>query len=627
MLHDLALAFLGVILLACAGADAASFTIVGGNHTAVIALSRKPTPTEKLAASEFTRYIKQMSGVELKTVETSKPPSGALVIGCPRGSAVLSPELGDEGYSIAIRDGCLHIEGARGRSVLYAVYDLLERLGCRWLAPEFDHYNGQAEFVPKRSALAIGLERTVVERPVFKFRKLYVEEGRSHDLKNLPQLIDWMGKARYNTLVVPIDYQHAGRVKWDNWRSALTPELHRRDIQIEVGGHGYQNFLNAEMEGGALFETHPDWFGMDENGARRREGGRVFCTANEAAVEYLTKNVLRYLKDRPEIDIFDFWPPDGAKWCTCPSCRQLGPPDDRQSRLIGHVVAAAGRSNVLVRFECIAYHLTLKPPSNPPMEKSVLVDFCPSFQCYEMPIYDPSPSENAGYAEALQAWKKTFSGDVSIYSYYRKYAWVSLPVVIPHYMRDDMRWYTKIGISGISVYSEPGDWRTYELNHYTLARLAWDLQLDVDKTISDFCIARHGKNAGAAKRVYQALEDTVRHGCCIPGTSLKEPSVLEGYALRLQKASDRLKSSAPGSQSATRLLTSVEYALRNLALQKSVSEGGSAEARAKMIDDLLVFFDKHRDEGLFVIHDRRSRERLAAAFKVPPQTPPNSSPP
>ena len=47
------------------------------------------------------------------------------------------------------------------------------------------------------------------------------------------------------TLVIPTDYQGHGRVKWDNWRDALTPELQKRGILIEVGGHGYQNFLKG----------------------------------------------------------------------------------------------------------------------------------------------------------------------------------------------------------------------------------------------------------------------------------------------------------------------------------------------------------------------------------------------
>jgi hypothetical protein len=47
--------------------------------------------------------------------------------------------------------------------------------------------------------------------------------------------------------VVPLNYGGQGRVKWDNWRVALTPELQRRGIWIEVGGHGYENYLNAQM--------------------------------------------------------------------------------------------------------------------------------------------------------------------------------------------------------------------------------------------------------------------------------------------------------------------------------------------------------------------------------------------
>ena len=35
---------------------------------------------------------------------------------------------------------------------------------------------------------------------------------------------------------------------WDKFRERVTPECRKRGITIEVGGHGYQNFLNAEME-------------------------------------------------------------------------------------------------------------------------------------------------------------------------------------------------------------------------------------------------------------------------------------------------------------------------------------------------------------------------------------------
>ena len=73
------------------------------------------------------------------------------------------------------------------------------------------------------------------------------------------------------------------------------------------------------------------------------------------------------------------------------------------------------------------------------------------------------------------AWHKVFDGDISIYSYYRKYAWDSLPVIIPHYMQKDLQWYAKVPVQGVSTYAEPeaeqqrwrlrGGWSSYPSTH------------------------------------------------------------------------------------------------------------------------------------------------------------------
>jgi hypothetical protein len=119
-----------------------------------------------------------------------------------------------------------------------------------------------------------------------------------------------------------------------NFREKVAPECQKRGILIEVGGHGYQNFLNAEMEDGKLFTQHPDWFGKNAQGQPQKAKGWVFCTSNLDATQYLIKNFLAYIKERPEIQIYDFWPPDGAKWCECDKCKELGTPSDRQAILV-----------------------------------------------------------------------------------------------------------------------------------------------------------------------------------------------------------------------------------------------------------------------------------------------------
>ena len=615
-LHVAAIAVLA--LSVCASAKAESFTLVDGKTRAVIAISAKPSEAELFAASEIASYVERMSGAKLEIVQTDTPPEGAIVLRCWKKDLPLTPStleggLGDEGYSIAAEGGRLVLAGARDRSVLYATYDLLQRLGCRWLAPKYEFYGDKAEIVPKKAKLVIELDKPVVEMPKMKFRKLYVEEGHSHNNENLRQMVEWMSKSRENTLVVPTDYQGQGRVKWDNFRKALTPELRKRDIQIEVGGHGYQNFINAEMP---EVKAHPEWLGMDATGQRSEAHGRVFCSSNPDAVAFLTKNVVTYLKAHPEIDIFDFWPPDGSKWCECAACTQMGTPADRQSRLVAQVITEARKQGIKARFECIAYAVYTQPPVDPPMDKSVLIDFCPIGQCFEVQIYDPTSAKNAEYASAIQAWKKSFAGDMSVYSYYRKYAWESLPIIIPHYMQADLKWYMKIGSAGISSYSEPGDWLTYELNHYTMARLAWNPDADVDAIVSEFCVSRFGKLAGSVGKLYAALEDTTRLGCSIPGTSLKKPAELEGYIKRLSAAKDALASEAAGDASVAALLDSTDYALKDMALQKEIAEGGSMAVRTKLVDELVAFLDAHAGQGVFLNQRRLTREHLMQAYKV-----------
>ena len=245
---------------------------------AVTPLVRGETATKPFAAAELQRYLTQMYPGE--------PPP-------PRVEVAVDRTM--HGFSIAREDGVVRIRGADDFMALCGAYHLLDLLGCRFLAPQFDHYRGAGEVVAGRRSADIDLPLPVARNPKLKFRKLYVEEGISHDTENLKQLVEWMPKVGYNTLVVPTDYGGRGRVRWDNWREQLTPELRKRGITIEVGGHGYENFINASMEGGKLFERHPEWFARDEKGVPQKQKRYVFCTSNARAVEYVTGNVIAYL--------------------------------------------------------------------------------------------------------------------------------------------------------------------------------------------------------------------------------------------------------------------------------------------------------------------------------------------
>ncbi len=394
---------------------------------------------------------------------------------------------------------------------------------------------------------------------------------------------------------------------------------------IEVGGHGYQNFLNAGMEDSTLFYEHAGWFGKDKKCKPDPSEYLVFNTSDKDAVKYLINNVLKYISSHPEIDIFDFWPPDGARWADCPEFASLGLPVDRQALLINQVDSAIKKIRPDVRLEMIAYQPVLLPPQKVRLNKNVLVDFCPINQSFEKQIYDPSAVNNAGYVEAINAWRQSFTGDIGLYSYFRKYAWHSLPNVIPHFIQRDMKWYAGVPLQGISSYAEPGDWFTYELNHFILGYLAWNPDINVDSLINRYLIVRYGTAYKSLRSAYTILEHIVPVYCSIPYTKLKsETQIAKAEAkmasqiLKMNKEKEKL-TDATVRANLSRLLLMLQYAGYDLKIQEQVAAHATNETILATMKKLLLFLKANKDKGVFIISDKNDLSWLMKHYHVEPK--------
>lgn len=582
----------GAAVPACADAT----LVRSGKPVAQIVVRPDAAEPERFAAGELQRYVRQMSGAELPMV--SKPAKGATAIFLEAAPG-RATDAWDDGFQIRIQGTRIRIQGHNPRARLFATYALLERLGCRWYAPRFSFYaEGQAERVPHAATLTLK-DTVIAERPALRYRAKYVEEGRTHTPENLPALVDWMAKTRQNVFSCPLDYGGAGRVRWDLFREQLIPELKKRGLLIEVGGHGYQNFLPVER----YFAEHPDWFGMDEQGRRSRARNRVFETANPAAMAEFTRNVLAYLRAHPEIDIFDLWPPDGARWSEDSAGKALGEPPVRHARVVNHVAAAVARELPQVTVEFIAYQNYLTPPPGTAFAPNTLVGFCPISQSFTAPIDDPTNAVNKAYWDDLQEWKERadVAGRLYVYSYYRKYAWQSLPVLIPHTIEREVRSYREAGVVGLSSYSEPGDWLTYELQHLALARAAWDPAFKAEAFVRDYCRERFGDAAKSMGRFYSLVEATVPQAAAIPGTLTPSPDVLARHLQALDEAKTMLAEAKRQSVGdgqrvdlVERLGVALEYA--RLELWRQVAPG-RGEVASKQLAALL---EAHQNRGLFV---------------------------
>lgn len=593
------LILVGLFLISFSAVEAEESIVLAKNGKAfyVICRPEQATECELFAANELHRYLYELSHARFDITTV-----------CKKKSIVITTEdsFQKEEYQIILKDDMVCLMGGSPRAVLYAVYDFLQRLGCRWVAPAYDFYSGTDRHISENEELTFNLPETRKESPAFAYRKLYVEEGRTHQTENLKQLIDWMPKMKLNTLVFPIDYEGRGTVKWDNWREELIPELKKRSIKIEVGGHGYQNFIHASMENGTLFEKHPEWFGMDASGERSKDPRMVICTSNPDAVHYLYANLLNYLKQHTEIEIFDFWPPDSETWCQCEQCRNLGNEAERHVMLVNYVAQMLHSDLPNVKLECLAYNRYISPPQHIALNEKVLLDFCPIGQNFEYQLYEKGNVRNEGYNKDLNDWIKMFKGDISLYSYFRKYAWHSLPNIIPHYMQNELKYFRKLGVRGISVYSEPGDWFTYGINHYVFAGLTWNPDIAVELWMKNYTDIVYGNAGQTAMEIYTELEDIVRFACNIAHTSVKEPQAYVVYAARIRGCRDRIAiviqnmpTDCPARQNLKRLDLTLEYTGKSIAFMHAKSLNDE-EQMNKLNGNIRAFLKEHETKGIFI---------------------------
>jgi hypothetical protein len=166
-------------------------------------------------------------------------------------------------------------------------------------------------------------------------------------------------------------------------------------------------------------------------------------------------------------------------------------------------------------------------------------------------------------------------------------------------------------VQGVSSYSEPADWFTYELNHYVLAALAWDPNADVDALIKKFCDARYGDASPVAQSTFAVLEKTVRNLSSIPGTSLKSADEIAQGQAEMKTVIEKLSATASAESDKTiqrslnRLGLSCTYAAQDLEIQQLRATGAPKDQITAKADELHKFLVDHADEGVFLVKDQR----------------------
>jgi len=498
-----------------------------GRAHAAIVVPRKCSAIEAHAVAELVEYVRRMTDVALSVGSDVEGDRLPIYLGSAARDGLRDrpwSRLGDDGFVLKSDADGVYIAGAEDLGTLYGVYHFLEKhLGIRWFMPD-----ELGEVVAHRDTLEIG---TFEETEVPSFRVRWIESG------------DWALRQKMNVRVEVVD-----RPVGINWLWNF--HTHFRLIPPEE-----------------YYDAHPEWFAQIR-GERRRptpgKQGQQLCTSNPELIEEAARRVVEVFDADPSLEVLALAPQDGGGFCRCEDCCALDedrPPDQawhatysRRLAIFNNEVArrvARRHPDKLIKVGAYAMYLRVPLDVGYRPEPNLAIQACHTYSCNSHPVASEAcPGNTAYFRKELEHWAK-IANHLFIYEYYNKGVWGGLPYYQVHLIREDMPYYHSLGVEGFYTQAAGRRWPVCGLNHYVAAKLAWDVELDVDRLLEDFYETFYAEAAEPMRAYWEALSRAFAayEECLSPfgrkWTTLVAPDIFTPEALAaLDKAVERAEEAA-----------------------------------------------------------------------------------
>ena len=404
----------------------------------------------------------------------------------------------------------VRIAGCSRRSILYGAYEFLKLQGWRWYYPDEG-----GEIAPLPCDSLRFPEEPMVFAPALDFSRAF-DLSESYAYTSRPFLL-WMIRNRMNVAIC---------------REPTAALSRKLGFISKYGGHIFESILAPDKpwdNGRDLFDTHPEWYGLPEDGIRRREKALSvqLCVAHADMFDYLAEELLAklnhewYEHDRIDIWGFDTW----GSACSCEACRTVGNNTDRAVYFLAQLrerlnrAMADGRMDHPVQLVMCSYEgtYTLAAPEKPApaclLEAGDSVVYYPINRCYEHLVEDSHCTTNRRYASTISDWQQSpCQLPRVIGEYYNVSKYEDLPLLFTQSMMRDLPYYYHNGFCGITYMHVPMmHWGLRALTHVVYAELAWTMKevtsLDeISPYLADYFPRLYGRYASRMDVVYQLVE-------------------------------------------------------------------------------------------------------------------------
>ncbi len=242
----------------------------GRQPRVAVVVGRQADDLERFAAEELCGYLRKLFGIECKPTRlTPKGTEAVFLIGNPTTNAALRravgragfPDVTDQGIVLRRlptgRTAALIVGGGSPRATLWAVYELAERWGVRYLLHE--------DILPERRAFSMPDVDLVME-PELAIRQWRVVNDfacgpESWGMADYRPVLDQLAKLKFNRILVslwpwqPFLHWECGDVKrrsawlWFDYHYPITDDMVGRELFGDA-----EEFWNPELPRGASYE-------------------------------------------------------------------------------------------------------------------------------------------------------------------------------------------------------------------------------------------------------------------------------------------------------------------------------------------------------------------------------------
>lgn len=236
----------------------------------------------------------------------------------------------------------------------------------------------------------------------------------------------------------------------DNYRKLIDLAV-SKGLKIEYEFHAAGNLIPRD-----LFDAHPDWFRMDENGDRQSDYN--FCVSNDDALDEAACNALKIAKKLyKSTDSYYFWLDDKEdKFCMCPKCRMLSP-SDQNLKVMNAIIGKLKTFNPDAKLAYLAYQQTKTVPDTIKPEDGIFLEYAPIERDINLTAEEDPKTDNANLEKLIGFFGKKDSKVLEYWFDNSKYSeWKKPPkkfTANDRIIKEDMDYYSSLGFEYLSSFA------------------------------------------------------------------------------------------------------------------------------------------------------------------------------